>query len=117
MRFLLLMPILLLASCGESSTSKTDRIVEKNKVSQNQLVTSEIIESSNDVERYRDEFTLAAATLVEDGRCSVNDFVEMGGWMKSSNHKSQPIYFTYCGGMRISNRIYLNAATGEIYKE
>lgn len=38
-----------------------------------------------------------------------------GGWAKSSNDRDRPVYFMYCGGMTVSNRIYLNAATGSIY--
>lgn len=40
----------------------------------------------------------------------------MGGWVKSSNHRNQPIYFTYCGGSTVANRLYLNAETGEIFR-
>jgi hypothetical protein len=36
--------------------------------------------------------------------------------MKSTSHKGSPVYFTYCGGMRVQNRLYLNAATGEVFK-
>ena len=36
--------------------------------------------------------------------------------MKSTSHKGGPVYFTYCGGMRVQNRLYLNAATGEVFK-
>lgn len=35
--------------------------------------------------------------------------------MKSSNHRDQPIYFTYCDGMSASNRIYLDASNGRIF--
>jgi hypothetical protein len=40
----------------------------------------------------------------------------MGGWVKSQNHKKEPIYFTYCGGLHISKRIYLDVVTGEIFR-
>ena len=36
--------------------------------------------------------------------------------MKSAiKYRDEPVYFTYCGGMTISNRIYLNAETGRIF--
>jgi hypothetical protein len=40
----------------------------------------------------------------------------MGGWMKSTN-KGPSVYFTYCGGMRASNRIYLDVRSGETSSE
>lgn len=57
-----------------------------------------------------------AQELIAAGTCKASDFQEMGGWVKSSDRGSKPVYFTYCGGMRIQNRLYLNAATGEIFR-
>ncbi len=73
-----------------------------------------LVKGSDDFRIYKDAFAKAADQLIASGQCSAGDFREMGGWMKSSNHKSKPVYFTYCGGMRSSNKVYLNAATGEI---
>lgn len=73
-----------------------------------------LVKGSDDFRIYKDAFDKAADQLITSGKCSAGDFREMGGWMKSSNHRSKPIYFTYCGGMRSSNKVYLNAATGEI---
>lgn len=73
-----------------------------------------LVKGSDDFRIYKDAFAKAADKLIASGKCSAGDFREMGGWMKSSNHRSKPIYFTYCGGMRSSNKVYLDAATGEI---
>lgn len=73
-----------------------------------------LVKGSDDFRIYKDAFAKAANKLIASGRCSAGDFQEMGGWMKSSNHRSKPIYFTYCGGMHSSNKVYLNAATSEI---
>ena len=73
-----------------------------------------LVAQSDDFAQYRKAFSTAARKLIDDGRCTAADFVEMGGWMKSSNHRDRPIYFTYCGEMTIANRLYLNAASGEI---
>ena len=75
-----------------------------------------LVKGSDDFRRYKDAFSKAADKLIASGRCSAGDFREIGGWMKSSNHRSKPIYFTYCGGMRGSNKVYLNTATGEIMR-
>lgn len=81
----------------------------------NASVAEEIVAGSDDFARYRRQFASSAHTLISQGRCTKADFRNMGGWVKSTNHRSQPIYFTYCGGMTIANRLYLNAETGEIF--
>ncbi len=75
-----------------------------------------LIAGSDDFARYRTAFAKAAQSLIEKRQCSEKDFREMGGWVKSSNHRNKPIYFTYCGGATIANRLYLNAATGEVFR-
>lgn len=75
-----------------------------------------LVAQSDDFAQYRDAFTTAARTLIADGRCTAAEFEEMGGWVKSSNDRDRPVYFTYCGGMTTANRIYLNTETGEIYR-
>ena len=76
----------------------------------------ELVVGSDDFARYRTAFTKAAESLIERRRCSEQDFREMGGWVKSSSHRNQPIYFTYCGDATVANRVYLNADTGEIFR-
>ncbi len=67
------------------------------------------ISSSDDFEAHQDVFVSASKTLINNGRCQLSDFQEVGGWVKSViNHKLEPVYFTYCGGMTNDNRIYLN---------
>ena len=44
------------------------------------------------------------------------DFRELGGWIKSTNNRNRSIYFIYCGGSTASNRRYLNAETGEVFR-
>ncbi len=77
----------------------------------------DLIKDSDDYSRYSQAFSVAAKTLINDGRCKVSDFKDMGGWVKSSTtYKNQPIYFTYCGGMMLKNRIYLDTSNGRIFK-
>lgn len=72
-----------------------------------------LVSSSDDFRLYRREFAKAAQSLIENRKCRAADFKEWGGWMSSSKGKS--IYFMYCGGANISNRIYLDAKTGETF--
>jgi hypothetical protein len=74
------------------------------------------IESSDDFSKHRDVFLRAAATLIQSGTCSLEQLREYGGWVKSTQHKSEPVYFTYCGASNTSSRIYLNVATGETFR-
>lgn len=76
----------------------------------------ELVVGSDEFARYRGAFTKAAKSLIARRRCREQDFREMGGWVKSSSHRNQPIYFTYCGGATVANRLYLNAKTGEIFR-
>lgn len=75
-----------------------------------------LVSGSDDYRKYKDVFAKTATDLINSGQCTESDFKNMGGWLKSTSHRDSPVYFTYCGEMRIQNRIYLNAATGEVFK-
>ena len=80
------------------------------------LPADRLVAQSQDFTEYRAAFMKAANELIEYGRCTRRDFEKTGGWMKSAiKYRDEPVYFTYCGGMTISNRIYLNAETGRIF--
>ena len=105
-----------LYTCSGDSEEKKSKagIAEKRiavDVSHNEL--RQMVEGSDDFAQYQSSFMVAARNLIQSGRCTSADFKEMGGWMKSPNNKSEPIYFTYCGGLKTHNKIYLNAVTGE----
>jgi hypothetical protein len=77
-------------------------------------ITSSIInvlKSSDDFEKHQKVFISASENLIYSGRCTLKDFKNMGGWLKSNNDHR---YFTYCGKLRIENKIYLNTLTGSI---
>ncbi len=71
---------------------------------------------SDDFSKSRSVFIGAAQDLIGQRRCTLGDFKEKGGWWDSSSHKSRSVYFTYCGGMSKSNKFYLDASTGEIFR-
>ncbi|GLQ05571.1 hypothetical protein GCM10007924_07920 [Sneathiella chinensis] len=75
-----------------------------------------LIAKSDDFARYRTQFANAARSLIDQRRCTEGEFHENGGWVKSSKHRNQPIYFMYCGGLTTANRLYLNAETGKIFR-
>lgn len=75
--------------------------------------TARLVAQSDDFRRYEAEFVKAAETLMASGRCTVSDFEEQGGFMRSTN-KGSGIYFTYCSGG--SDRLYLDITTGRIFQ-
>jgi hypothetical protein len=76
-----------------------------------------LVSGSDDYAAYKDAFAKAASGLIANGSCSRGDFEEMGGWLKSSlRGAEEPVYFTYCGGFTIADRLYLNASTGEVFR-
>ncbi|MDY0746574.1 hypothetical protein SNE35_18820 [Paucibacter sp. R3-3] len=77
---------------------------------------AKLLVDSDDFSRYRKAFIKASQDLVARGQCSLQDFKEIGGWMKSTNAPTAPVYFMYCGGMTKANRIFLNARTGEVFR-
>lgn len=89
--------------CFASSAASADEITRS-------------VSQSDDFNRHMVAFVTAARKLIDDGTCRVSDFEYVGGFLKSMNHKNKPVYFTYCGGMTISNRLYLNVSTGEIFR-
>ena len=78
---------------------------------------AEMISASDDFTKYKSAFVKASNKLMVSGRCTTNDFQNTGGWIKSTTtYHDQPVYFTYCGAMKRSNRIYLNASNGRIFQ-
>ncbi len=74
-----------------------------------------LIADSDDFARYRTEFAKAAKDLIARGKCTKKDFLEYGGWLKSTQQASKPVYFIHCGGFTNRHKIYLNAKTGEFF--
>ncbi|KKL18693.1 hypothetical protein LCGC14_2472970, partial [marine sediment metagenome] len=75
----------------------------------------ELVAQSDDFRTFRAEFAEAARDLIKQGRCSESDFAEMGGWL-SSPSRGDGVYFTYCGGLHVDNRLYLDVRTGEVFQ-
>jgi hypothetical protein len=74
------------------------------------------LRKSDDFSKLKPEFLKASQKLIDANTCKISDFMEMGGWVRSSKHKPRHIYFTYCGGFHRDNRIYLEPATGRVFK-
>ncbi len=71
------------------------------------------ISKSDDYKIHRAAFEKAANFLLTKNRCTQQELKEYGGFVKAQGgYKNQPIYFTYCGGVKTSNRFYVDADTG-----
>jgi hypothetical protein len=75
-----------------------------------------LVSSSDDYRLHKEAFVKATETLLAQKKCTEADFKEFGGWFKSVNdYRDQPVYLLYCGGVKRSNRIYLDASSGRIF--
>ena len=74
---------------------------------------SRALVGTDDYARYKTTFIKVSEKLVKNGQCTIKDFTNMGGWIRSSTRGK---YYTYCGGMSKSNRLYLNVNTGKVSK-
>ena len=93
-------------SAGSAGSVESNRALRKS-------VLDRALSTSDDFRKYRATFLAAAEQLLSERRCTVKDFEEWGGWIRSATH-GWPLYFTFCGGAHISNRIYLNVRNGRV---
>ncbi|MFG5381333.1 SH3 domain-containing protein [Yoonia sp. R2-816] len=77
--------------------------------------SEELVAQSDDFGLFHEQFVEAANELIESGRCSRADFIDGGGWLKSTS-QGQNIYFAYCGELTRANRLYLDVSNGRIFQ-
>lgn len=70
---------------------------------------------SDDLKINKETFRNTVAELISDGECDPSDFEELGGWVKSMKYSERDVYFIYCGGLSLENKIYLDVNTNEIF--
>ncbi|WGS63537.1 SH3 domain-containing protein [Vibrio lentus] len=70
---------------------------------------------SDDLKIHKEKFRKTVAELISDGECDPSDFEELGGWVKSVKYSDRDVYFIYCGGLSLENKIYLDVNTNEIF--
>ncbi|MEZ9050936.1 SH3 domain-containing protein [Vibrio sp. 10N.247.311.64] len=81
--------------------------------------SKEILDSylvkSDDLKLHQEKFRNSVAKLIYEGECAPSDFEELGGWVKSVKYSNRDVYFIYCGGLSLENKIYLDVNTNEIF--
>jgi hypothetical protein len=71
------------------------------------------LKDSDRYEEHRDRFITVAEELIASGQCTLQDFIDEGGWMRSTQKsRGVGIYFTYCNGG--AKRVYLDVNTGKV---
>lgn len=81
-------------------------LLSKTPTKPNVIVNTELelaLKGSDDFHLYKDKFTEMSQELIFKGKCTLNDFKEWGGWMRST--KKHNTYFTYCGGSSLGNKV------------
>ncbi|WP_428774442.1 hypothetical protein [Vibrio sp.] len=76
---------------------------------------SHYIEKSDDFKRFFDVFVEQSDLLLKQEICKPEDFEETGGWVRSVRYKDRDVYFVYCGGLKQSNKVYLDVRSGEVF--
>ncbi len=76
--------------------------------------TDELIESliggSDDYKSYKEVMHKITEQLIDSGRCKHEEFIELDGWMRSINYPNREVYFVYCGGLNVNNKVYLDVS-------
>ncbi len=73
------------------------------------------IAGSDDLVQFEEMFLKTTDKLLNDGSCTPVDFEELGGWVKSTKYADKDVYFIYCGGMKLADKIYLDVRTGNVF--
>jgi len=75
------------------------------------------ISGSDDYALFENVFLNTTDKLLKEQTCSPDDFEELGGWVKSTKYKERDVYFIYCGGLQLTDKIYLDVRSGEIFNK
>jgi hypothetical protein len=92
----------------------TDWLPIITKEERDEMLTSYIGKSDN-FHRYKEQFFAVTDQLIKEKMCTPQDFEEVQGWMRSINYKDRNVYFVYCGGLRVNDKIYFDVDSGDIF--
>lgn len=92
-----------------------DEVVISDK--ENKEILDSYLVKSDDLKLYQEKFRNSVAKLMSEGECEPSDFEELGGWVKSVRYSERDVYFIYCGGLSLENKIYLDVNTNEIFTD
>ncbi|WP_117234113.1 hypothetical protein [Vibrio maerlii] len=84
------------------SSKETDEMIEG------------LIGGSDDYKTYKEIMHQHTEALIKSGRCKHEEFIELDGWMRSINYSGRDVYFVYCGGLNVNNKVYLDTNQSKI---
>ncbi|MDC0609439.1 hypothetical protein OAP63_01780 [Vibrio sp.] len=85
-----------------------------NEQEQEEIISS-YIHASDDFKDYREKFIHVTEKLLTEKICEPEDFEELKGWMKSLNYPDRNVYFVYCGGLNVSDKVYFDVDSEEVF--
>lgn len=84
---------------------------------ENKEILDSYLVKSDDLKVHQEKFRNTISKLISEGKCAPSDFEELGGWVKSVRYSDRNVYFIYCGGLSLENKIYLDVNTNEIFSD
>jgi len=97
-----------------SGLSNDEVVISNNE---NKDILDSYLVKSDDLKLYQEKFRNSVAKLISEGECEPSDFEELGGWVRSVRYSERDVYFIYCGGLSLENKIYLDVNTNEIFTD
>ncbi|KKN15223.1 hypothetical protein LCGC14_0988270 [marine sediment metagenome] len=92
-----------------------ERSEEPRPPSNSSLVNA--LSNSDNFGKYKAVFIESTQKLIDDGQCTEADVVENGGWVKATGPNADlPVFFIYCGGFTVADRLYLDASSGRVFR-
>ncbi|WP_422640900.1 hypothetical protein [Vibrio aestuarianus] len=76
---------------------------------------TEYVSKSDDFKLHEEVFLMKTDELIKEKICAPHDFEELGGWVKSVKYQYREVYFVYCGGQKLANKIYLDVQSKQIF--
>lgn len=112
---LIILSVLMFNSCSDDKPESVSEVPAKTNIQPTESDLVSVLKGSDDYSENAKAFIDAANTLIGDRRCKFEDFSEMGGWVKSTNYRDSPVYFTYCTGLKRRTKIHLDTSDGRIF--
>ena len=75
-----------------------------------------IVAGSDDFRRNRDVFAAAAQRLIEASTCTKDELKNQGGFSRVDGAGGQNVYFVYCGGDTMSDRVFIDTKTQQVFR-
>jgi hypothetical protein len=76
----------------------------------------QLIASTDDFEQYEARFIELTDSVLQSKQCSEEDLTQLKGWIRSFNYPDEPIYYSYCGGLEVEDKLYINLDSGDVFR-